>query len=190
MPAPIFAAALRVVAGRAAGGAAARGAAAEGISMGSAVEDVSNITKNLKKDVKEGSEEAVANGAQIVHAEILNSIREAGSVASSQLLQSVTVGAMTASTDQAAITVGSSSSYAYYVEHGRSAGKRPPTEEILEWMTAKGIEADARAAYLIARKIGKDGIAGKHVFQKGIEKAEPQIQSSASTIIINKVDKN
>lgn len=35
---------------------------------------------------------------------------------------------------------GTASEYAYYVEEGRKAGKRPPTEKILEWMKIKRIQ--------------------------------------------------
>lgn len=35
---------------------------------------------------------------------------------------------------------GSASEYAYYVEEGRKAGKRPPTDKILEWMKIKRIQ--------------------------------------------------
>jgi hypothetical protein len=35
---------------------------------------------------------------------------------------------------------GSASEYAYYVEEGRKAGKRPPIDKILEWMKIKRIQ--------------------------------------------------
>lgn len=60
--------------------------------------------------------------------------------------------------------------YYYYVEYGRRAGKQPPIEAIEEWIRVKpiipyainGKVPDTRQlAFLIARKIGRDGIEGK-----------------------------
>lgn len=188
---PIISAAIRFIAGRAGGSAA--GVATESAMASSAStmgKEAGNITKNIQKDIQDGAEEAVAVGAKILHAEVINSIKEAGAVASSQLLNSVTISSMQASTDSAVMTVGSSSPYAAYVEYGRRAGsKPPPMQAIFEWMTMKGMEADHRAAYAIAKKIGKDGIPPKRVFQRGVERAEPQIALIAPTIIYNKVTK-
>lgn len=51
-----------------------------------------------------------------------------------------------------------------YLLTGRPAGKQPPSEAILQWIQAKGITAQAEEqislsslAYLIARKIGREG---------------------------------
>lgn len=56
---------------------------------------------------------------------------------------------------------GPSVKYGFFVEHGRSPGKRPPKNAILEWMKAKGIRLPEKqmeqVAFLIARKIGKKG---------------------------------
>jgi hypothetical protein len=42
-----------------------------------------------------------------------------------------------------------------YVEQGRSPGKQPPLNRIMEWCVAKGIPKEA--AFPIARKIGQFG---------------------------------
>lgn len=60
--------------------------------------------------------------------------------------------------------------YYYYVEYGRRAGKQPPIEAIEEWIRVKpiipyavnGKVPDTRQlAFLIARKIGREGTEGK-----------------------------
>ena len=61
------------------------------------------------------------------------------------------------------------SSYAYFVEHGRRAGKRPPVDEkreggqsLMDWVKKRGLASDPKdikqIAFLIARKIGRTGI--------------------------------
>ncbi len=52
--------------------------------------------------------------------------------------------------------------YGYAYLAGRRAGKQPPTASILEWIKAKGIRPEngmklSALAYLIARKIGREG---------------------------------
>lgn len=55
-------------------------------------------------------------------------------------------------------------SYGEQLESGRKPGKQPPSEEIEQWLIAKGIAARVEGdisvsslAYLIARKIGREG---------------------------------
>lgn len=52
-----------------------------------------------------------------------------------------------------------SSKYAYFMLHGRGAGKRPPINVIQEWCDYKGINFKS-CAFLIARKIGREGTKG------------------------------
>lgn len=65
--------------------------------------------------------------------------------------------------------------YWKYVEYGRRAGKRPPIQAIEKWITIKPIipqpynnhiPTTKQLAYLIARKIGRDGIKGKYPLSK------------------------
>lgn len=60
--------------------------------------------------------------------------------------------------------------YWKYVEYGRRAGKMPPIDAIVEWVRIKpiipnpinGKIPDSRQlAYLIARKIGREGVEGR-----------------------------
>lgn len=79
--------------------------------------------------------------------------------------------------------------YWYYVEHGRKAGKMPPISKIEKWIKVKNIPLQLetyaeqtknklkkkkkptkaqqrhRLAYLIARKIGREGTKGTHDLQ-------------------------
>ena len=61
--------------------------------------------------------------------------------------------------------------YYYYIENGRSAGRFPPVDKILQWIHAKPIlprEIDGKLpteqqlAYLIGRKIANEGFEGSH----------------------------
>lgn len=60
--------------------------------------------------------------------------------------------------------------YWKYVEYGRKAGKMPPIDAIAEWIRIKPIVPEPingkvpdtrQLAYLIARKIGREGIEGR-----------------------------
>lgn len=60
--------------------------------------------------------------------------------------------------------------YWKYVEYGRRPGKMPPIDNIEEWIRVKPVIPDAsngkvptsrQLAYLIARKIGREGIQGR-----------------------------
>ena len=77
--------------------------------------------------------------------------------------------------------------YYYYLEYGRRAGKQPPIEAIEEWIRVKpiipyavnGKVPDTRQlAFLIARKIGREGIEGKKPLTKAMysDNAENIIQ--------------
>lgn len=77
--------------------------------------------------------------------------------------------------------------YWQYVEYGRRAGKQPPIEAIERWIEVKpiipyavnGRVPDTRQlAFLIARKIGREGIEGKKPLTKAMysDNAENIIQ--------------
>ena len=58
--------------------------------------------------------------------------------------------------------------YAYWLEHGRKAGKRPPMSVIQEWVERKfTVENPRSLAYVIARKIGEKGIQVPNKYNKG-----------------------
>lgn len=65
--------------------------------------------------------------------------------------------------------------YYYYIENGRSAGKFPPVDKILQWIQAKPIlpreingklPTEQQLAYLIGRKIANEGFEGSHDLDK------------------------
>lgn len=90
--------------------------------------------------------------------------------------------------------------YAEVMEYGRDPGKFPPIDAIARWVHDKGIggeirtisrgprkgteylkrapkSASRRIAFLIARKIAKEGIEGKFMFRDGGKAAEPAIRA-------------
>lgn len=72
--------------------------------------------------------------------------------------------------------------YWKWAENGRRPGKMPPVSAILEWIEAKRIvpyaDANGRVpslnslAFLIARKIGRDGTEGVHFLEKAVQETE------------------
>jgi hypothetical protein len=81
--------------------------------------------------------------------------------------------------------------YWRYVEYGRRSGKMPPIDNIEQWIKIKPVIPDARngkapstkqLAYLIARKIGREGIPARRplestVYSDGFESVMNQIKS-------------
>lgn len=69
--------------------------------------------------------------------------------------------------------------YWYYVENGRKAGKMPPIDNILRWITVKPVLPRPNAkgklptpqqlAFLIARKIGEEGTEGTQDLRKATD---------------------
>lgn len=80
--------------------------------------------------------------------------------------------------------------YWKYVEEGRKAGKMPPIESIKQWIQVKPlipqpdkygkIPTNDQLAYLVARKIGRDGIPATHSLQEAIYNNEPLIDDFLS----------
>lgn len=61
--------------------------------------------------------------------------------------------------------------YYYYIENGRGPGKFPPIDKILEWIRVKPIlpreingklPTEKQLAFLIGRKIAREGFEGTH----------------------------
>lgn len=69
--------------------------------------------------------------------------------------------------------------YWHYVENGRKAGKRPPIQNILDWIKIKPVLPRPNAegklptpqqlAFLIARKIGEEGTEGTQDLRKATD---------------------
>ena len=79
---------------------------------------------------------------------------------------------------------GKASQYFLARENGRKPGKQPPVDAILDWIRIKPIklrdkesgkfkkpteQLKRQVAFLIARKIGRDGIKGWHAFDYAME---------------------
>lgn len=92
--------------------------------------------------------------------------------------------------------------YWKYVEKGRKAGKMPPISAIEKWVEIKPVlprpmdngklPTTKQLAYLIARKIGLEGIAPKPILAESIEKINdvflPLIQQAVSEDIQREVE--
>lgn len=82
---------------------------------------------------------------------------------------------------KAGAVISNTSEHAEFVERGRRPGKRPPLKPIIEWIESKGGpqaiapgyarmgRAGLRAlAYVIARNIGRRGVAGRWVLKRSM----------------------
>jgi hypothetical protein len=87
---------------------------------------------------------------------------------------------------------GKASQYFLARENGRKPGKQPPVDAILNWMRIKPIklrdkesgkfkkpteQLKRQVAFLIARKIGRDGIKGWHAFDYAYENIWDEYES-------------
>lgn len=93
--------------------------------------------------------------------------------------------------------------YWYWVEKGRGPGKQPPLDNIIAWVEQTGLAAiedvdggniSVRSlAFLIARKIGREGTAGKNIVgdivANNAERWTQRIRAAAVTDIQNEVNR-
>lgn len=87
--------------------------------------------------------------------------------------------------------------YWYYVENGRKAGKFPPIEKIKDWITVKPIiprpmkngklPTEDQLAFLIARKIAREGTLGTHPLERAVEDVNGQMLMSLKEAIIEDI---
>lgn len=87
--------------------------------------------------------------------------------------------------------------YWKYVEEGRRAGKQPPSSAIENWIQVRHlvpspvndkIPSTKQMAYLIARKIGREGYEGKHPLRNALEdNAATTIINEIKQVLINKI---
>lgn len=83
--------------------------------------------------------------------------------------------------------------YWYYVEHGRNAGKFPPVNKIKEWISVKPvmpypdkkgrIPTVDQLAFLIGRKISKEGTDPHPFFEKNIKPTYEHFQNAIAYAI-------
>lgn len=62
---------------------------------------------------------------------------------------------------------------AYWMQHGRRAGKQPPLDDIARWCRDNRIPSEA--AYPIARKIGREGTQGKETYLEAVKETAGDI---------------
>lgn len=93
-------------------------------------------------------------------------------------------------------------SYWKYVEYGRKPGKWPPRDKILEWIKIKPVlprpvnglkpPTQEQMAFLICRKIGKDGIEPGNQFSEALDivwqRKKQEIESAVSKDLQAAVD--
>ena len=76
------------------------------------------------------------------------------------------------------VTVGPTVGYGRYVEFGRKPGKMPPISALEPWVRLKLKAKNPRAvAFLIARKIAREGIDPQPFMTPGAKKAGPKIKT-------------
>lgn len=90
--------------------------------------------------------------------------------------------------------------YFQYAENGRGPGKMPPIENIKKWISVKPVlptpmkngklPTENQLAFLIARKIGKEGTKGNHLFEKTSTEFDliNKIYNAVADILIKKIN--
>ena len=81
--------------------------------------------------------------------------------------------------------------YWKYANYGRRPGKMPPVSAIEEWITRKRIVPESNTstpnvtslAYVIARKIGKEGTIGTNFLEKSLDEQKEYWMSTISAAI-------
>ena len=81
--------------------------------------------------------------------------------------------------------------YWKYVNYGRPSGKMPPVSAIEEWITRRRIVPESNTstpnvtslAYVIARKIGREGTKGTKFLEKSLDEQKEYWMSTISSAI-------
>lgn len=88
--------------------------------------------------------------------------------------------------------------YWRFVEEGRSPGRFPPVDKILDWIRVKPIVPDEnngrlptenQLAFLIGRKIAEEGIEGTHYLQESQEEVLVEFEDKLSEAVGKDVDR-
>jgi len=93
------------------------------------------------------------------------------------------------------ITIGTPINYAEAVEYGSKPHFPPWLDSLKVWVERKlGVDSSksASVAFLIARKISKEGTKGAHMFEEGFKMSEPIIKKMLNEIpneITRRIDK-
>ena len=87
----------------------------------------------------------------------------------------------------------SRSGYAFFVEHGRRAGKMPPVDEIAQWFKKKHRIANAKEAlaraWALAKKIAREGTRPHPFFKPAIESTKKEVEQIISDAIKKETDR-
>jgi len=93
-----------------------------------------------------------------------------------------------------AILRGFAMDYWKYVDQGRRPGKMPPEAPIIRWIKQKGIAEGLTKkwqlrslAYVIRRKIAKEGIAPTNIFTEETDKLQEKLEGQFSTDIADAI---
>src|ERR1041385_3288880 len=142
-------------------------------SVKSAVKELLKIGGQLDK----AAEFTSFFGGKIVQDNVTNELQKIGLQSSSELMKSITRQSNVSLTSlNYSTSVTSDQEYANVIETGRRPNqKAPPPDRILKWMTIVGREPTAEGAYLIGQKIARDGIQGKHPFEKAALRSDPEV---------------
>lgn len=125
-------------------------------------------------------QEALAEYAQAIADRYKQNLESSGRRATGELITSINTN-ITVNGNEYAIEL-NLQDYWYYVENGRSAGKFPPPDKILEWIRVKPIlphpdkngnlPTEKQLAYLIGRKIAEEGFEGSNDLEHTMEEVD------------------
>lgn len=127
---------------------------------------------------------------------------ESDKIASGELLNSCEYRIITGGTEVSVVL--DLANYWKYVEYGRKAGKWPPIDKIRDWIKVKPVlptemtlkngkkrlPTENQLAYLIARKIGTEGIEPKHLLRDTLEVINAQYEARIEEALGKDVDEN
>lgn len=177
-----------------------------------------NMQKRMDLSTKAGREALQKAGLKIV-AEAKENLRRNGSISSSNLRNSGRVQKAPGDpdgVDAGFFSQGTDNGYAYYVEHGRRAGKMPPPDELIEWVRKKNLKNKAldsalvhvngrrrkrtkaytandlltSAAWGLAKKIAKEGTRPRPFFKPALEACKKEVEKILKEAIKKETDKN
>ena len=77
--------------------------------------------------------------------------------------------------------------YGTFVDQGRKPGKQPPISKIRQWLSIKGIPQ--KAAFPIAKKIGRYGIKPTPFFSITIQKHVKELEDKIAKLAIEGIEK-
>ena len=96
---------------------------------------MNKMFKGKAKEINAEAQKGMNTVAMRVADDAKKTLKENGSIATSQLINSIFIRPQTDST----IDVKAEANHAYWVEFGRKPGKLPPIKPILEWIKKKGL---------------------------------------------------